>query len=223
MPEGKLFDVSERLPVNVGMLADCNPTDIHIFGGYWGDQTYYADYAGIARKYAPRSILEIGVRFGYSGISLCRGAATHMHTVRYNGMDGEFFGGMKRGGDPGTLYKSNEVANANFQLAFLGVAVAWELFHCDTQKEPIPEAVLASRYDLVNVDGDHSYNGAWNDMAATWSLLNPGGLMLVDDLGMQDVEFAVGNFLRCREADGELLIWQHYHNERDMMIIRKGG
>jgi len=228
MPEGTLFDISERLTVEIGVVASANPTDIHIFGGHWGERTYYADYAGIAAKYKPNAILEIGVRFGYSGIALCFGALFYrdlqtLEKIVYHGLDGEFFGGNQYSGDPSLWYKSNEIAEDNFRRFFPGNDhLGFELFHCDTQKEPIPELVLASRYDLVNVDGDHSYQGAMNDMVATWPLLNGGGLMLVDDMGMVGVYEAVYDFIRQRETLGEPLLWQLYKNERDMMIIRKG-
>jgi predicted O-methyltransferase YrrM len=227
MPRHDLFSHQERLPVSIGSVADANPTDIHIFGGHWGEQTYYADYGGIGAKFAPASILEIGVRFGYSGISLCHGALQSVKLLGrkkllYHGMDGEFFGGFIAG-DLLTLRKSNEVAESNFSRFFPDAKLKAEFFHCDTQQEPYPDGVLGRQYDLVNVDGDHSYQGAYNDCSRTWPLLAPGGLMLVDDMSMDGVGPAVREFIREREAAGELLLWQDHHNERDLMLIQKGS
>jgi hypothetical protein len=226
MPEATLFSPSERIPVEIGTVGVVNPTDIQIFGGHWGERTYYADYAGIAVKFAPTSILEIGVRFGYSGIALCHGA---LQTAKlpgrkkllYHGVDGEFFSGFKASGEPGVHYRSNEVAEDNFARFFAEAKLKAEFFHCDTQKEPYPEAVLARTYDLVNVDGDHSYQGAYNDCSRTWPLLAPGGIMLVDDMSMAEVGPAVRAFIQEREAAGEIQAWQDHHNERDMMIIQR--
>jgi hypothetical protein len=228
MPEAMLFSPSERLMVPLGEIAAANPDDIQIFGGHWGERTYYADYAGIAAKFAPAAILEIGVRFGYSGLALCFGA---LQTVKlpgrkklhYHGVDGEFFSGFKASGEPGVRYRSNEVAEDNFNRWTWPNKLKAEFFHCDTQKEPWPEAVLAFSYDLINVDGDHSYEGAYNDCSRAWPLLAPGGTMLVDDMSMSGVGPAVRAFIAEREAAGETVGWQDHHNERDMMIIRKGA
>jgi predicted O-methyltransferase YrrM len=61
------------------------------------------------------------------------------------------------------------------------------------------------------------------DCVACWPLLNPGGIMLVDDMSFADVGPAVRAFIAEREAAGETVHWQLHQNERDMMLIRKGA
>jgi hypothetical protein len=225
VPEANLFSIGERLfaPINRIALA----SDITVFGGHYGEQTYYADYAGIAAKYAPKAILEIGVRFGYSGISMCYGALQSFKPIGrqkliYKGMDGEFFSAEMEGGDPGKLYPSNTVAARNFDRFFVDEKLTAQFFKVDTQKEPFPDEIKSRQYGLINVDGDHSYDGAMLDCVACWQLLQPGGLMLVDDITFDRVGPAVREFIGEMEELGEKVEWQYHENERGLMIIRKG-
>jgi len=202
--ETKLFDISERFSVPISQIAF--PSDISIFGSHYGDASYYADFAGLAKKYAPRRILEIGVRFGYSGYAMCLGAlAAGMTNVEYVGMDAEYFS-MN-----GVL--SNVHAKNN--LARLSGHVAATVLSVNTQLQPLPPSVLFSRFQLVNVDGDHSYDGCLKDMNAVWPLLDPGGIMIVDDTGMTDVKRAIETFLSENECQ-----FQWHSNERGSAILR---
>ena len=224
MPEQQLFDMSERLPVEISRIA--HPDDIHIFGGHYGDRTYYADYCGIAAKFVPTSILEIGVRFGYSGIALTFGALQRFKPIGrqkivYRGMDGEFFGCEFEGADGYKLYRSNAVAARNFELFHGEVKLDARFYAVNTQVHEFPDEVTKHTYDLINVDGDHSFQGALKDCRNCWPLLNPGGLMLVDDMSFAEVGPAIYEFIKERESAGETLIWQLHRNERDMMLIRR--
>lgn len=226
MPEARLFELHERFPVPIDAIAD--PADIAIFGDHFGERTYYADYAGIARKYGPRAILEIGVRYGYSGIALCLGARAFGQTMLfYTGCDAELFGEDQ--GRAYRLYRSNAVARENFRRF---APFVWaELFTVNTQ-DGLPPQVGGGQigsttytpavYDLISVDGDHSYAGALKDCWQTWPLLRAGGIMLVDDISFAHVRPAVLDFIHEREAAGDRLLWQHHANERGMLIIRKG-
>jgi len=215
-----LFSLEERLSVPISQIA--HPDDIQIFGTHWGNDTYYGDYCGIAAKYGPRRILEIGVRYGYSGIALCDGALRSGFTVprvNYTGIDAECFGAAEPGGDAYRLYRSNAIAAENFKRFFEPDAVQARFFTLDTQKEALPPAVTSSAYDLVNIDGHHSYDGALKDMENTWPLLREGGLVLVDDMGMEEVARAVFHFV---QQVTEPVQCQLHPNERMLMIIRKG-
>lgn len=228
MPEVQnLFSVGERMPVDIDRVAF--PSDIHIFGGHFGSNSYYADYCGIARRYAPRRILEIGVRFGYSCIALCHGSREgnryQSFPIEYVGLDGEFFS-MEYDGPQGyTYYRSNAVAADRFSCFFepecARINPTW--FAVNTQLQPLPPEVVAQTFDLVNVDGDHSYEGALRDCRQCWPLLAPGGLMLVDDTGMVNVRRAIEDFAAEVERAGERIEWQWYPNERGLCILRKGG
>jgi len=210
-----LFDISERLYVPIEQIA--MPSDISIFGTSFGESSYYSDYAGIGKKYAPQRVLEIGVRFGYSGIAITSGALVGgaKPPVTYVGLDAEQFSGHTREQGSGD-YRSNAVAAENFRRFRPGVEATF--FTCDT-RNGLPEDVLAQKFDLINVDGDHSYEGAYGDLCRVWPLLNPGGIIIVDDLGMVDVKRAVDQFRDEHTVDLEG--FQIYPNERTFAIFKR--
>lgn len=210
-----LFDISERMYVPIEQVAI--PSDISIFGTSFGEKSYYSDFAGIAKKYAPRRILEIGVRFGYSGIAMTSGALAGgvPPPIEYVGLDAEFFAGHTKDQGYG-LYRSNAVAAENFKRFRPGVTA--EFFTCDT-RDGLPEEVLTRKFDLINVDGDHSYEGAYGDLCRVWPLLNPGGIIIVDDLGMVDVKRAVEQFRDEHLPDLEG--FQIHPNERIFAIFKR--
>jgi len=220
MPEAVFFSTAERVPSPIREIV--NPADKHIFPGHFGENTYYADYAGIGRKFGPKRILEIGVRYGYSGISLCHGALMHqdnvLETIQFFGLDPEYYG--HPAGSPAEIVAMwpLEFAQQNFLYFYGDGRVIPVLEALDTQLTPYPEEVLEGDFDLINVDGDHSFQGAWNDCTNCWPLLKVGGLMLVDDMSFDGVGPAVRQFVHTVDCH-----WQYYHNERDMMIIQKGS
>lgn len=216
MPEVTLFDISERHPVPMELI--CHPEDIQIFGGHYGGKSYYADFAGIAKKYAAKSIVEIGVRYGYSGIAMCLGArAGGVENPRYRGMDACYFSGPQS--DPrlkGLL--SNAVATEHFQKH--ADFADWKLFHCNTQVETWPVTGRRHKFDLANVDGDHSDAGCFHDLDGIWWMMRDGGVIIVDDTGMSEVRAAVERFVGLHSHE---LQWQWYSNERGFAILRKIG
>lgn len=208
-----LFTHAERHPVPISSFAI--PSDISIFGSHFGDQSYYADFAGIAKKYAPNAILEIGVRFGYSGIAMCLGAlAAGVPFPSYKGLDACFF---SHPDDPNKL--SHEVAREHFERMVRGSAF-FDLYRCDTRNGLDPR-VCTRTYDLINVDGDHSYEGCYRDLENVWPLAAPGALVIVDDLGMTEVHRAVCHFRDECESRGELAGFQWHANERGFALFLK--
>lgn len=211
------FDSSERMYVPIEQIAI--PSDISIFGTHYGSHSYYGDFAGIARKYTPQRVLEIGVRFGYSGIAITSGALAGgaPSPVIYVGLDAEFFSGHTNDQAYGN-YRSNAVAAENFKRFRPGVEA---MFHtCDT-RQGLPPEVLTQQFDLINVDGDHSYEGAYGDLQRVWPLLAPGGLIIVDDTGMVDVKRAVEQFRD--EHTAELEGFQWHLNERGFAIFKRSA
>lgn len=186
-------------------------TDVEIFNQGWNEaNTYYADFCGLAHKYAPKSVLEIGVRYGYSGIAICQGAFdAGRRQIHYTGMDWE-----------GVAYRSNGVAKENF-LRFAPFARP-EIHFINTQTQEWPASVLKDRYDFINVDGDHSYEGALHDMHGCWPLLLPGGIMTIDDCAGRDVLEAVQCMLSNLRAAGERVDYQMLNNERMIAVFHKG-
>src|SRR5437762_4333916 len=105
---------------------------------------YYRPKWAIARHLRPASILEIGVRFGYSAAAFLHGSPK----ARYLGvdLDTDDFGGVK-----GAIEWARKIV-APFQAEFL-IADSQEM-------ERFPGEI----YDLIHVDGQQEGDGTFHDM-----------------------------------------------------------
>jgi len=123
----------------------------------------YPFYAALAFLVKPMSVLEIGVRLGYSLISMFRGYDGILKIV---GVDLQ-----------ADVEDSQRKARENL------VAVGY--------KKELELPVVGSRwiksfgsnvhFNLVHVDGDHSREGAREDIRMAWPKVAPGGILVADD------------------------------------------
>jgi hypothetical protein len=128
-----------------------------------GARRHYAFYTQIVEELKPRSILEIGVRAGYSAYAMLR-AAPDAHYVGYDLNEGTF------GGEVGYLDHARTMLRENFPRANVSVMIG------DSQKS----ASMSRRYDLIHVDGAHLHYEVIHDL----ELCAPyADHVLVDDVG----------------------------------------
>ena len=125
-------------------------------------QAIYAVLEKIGAQYKPETIFEIGVRAGYSAYALITGSGRVKH---YTGIDCD---DQKRYGGP-WLYWAEKL--------LYGLSIPYRIRRDDSQTLDI----LDAEYDLIHVDGDHTYEGAMHDMALCWPHVVAGGVMVVDD------------------------------------------
>lgn len=146
-----------------------NPHDRKGGKGPWDFETqeWHAAYKYkhlIARVLQPKSILEIGVRYGYSAHAFLTAA-----NVSYTGVDID---------DPVVNSMGEQTCAWAFGMLWRTIeAPRLELVKMDTQKEDIRGRVKPA--DLVHVDGDHTFEGATRDIERGWELTQVA--MLVDD------------------------------------------
>ncbi|MGV0025158.1 methyltransferase domain-containing protein [Phormidesmis priestleyi] len=154
-----------------------NPQDplIHLFDE-WVD--YYRLKWSIAHTIKPSSILEIGVRFGYSAAAFLNGSPD-AHYVGID-LDSDQFGGVK-----GAIQWAKEITRS-FNADFLVD---------DTQKmQQFPGDV----YDLIHVDGQQDGDGSFHDLEIAFQ---QGRFVLVDGYFWTQYNFtSVSEFL-LRYAD----------------------
>jgi predicted O-methyltransferase YrrM len=129
-----------------------------------GTPRYYETKARIARWLAPASLLEIGVRAGYSALAFHMG---HPFT-RYLGLD---LDAATWGGVAGYM------AEARGRLAHL--CERSELLVADTQSLTVLPSADTGVWDMIHVDGDHSFTGALHDICL--SLDARARYVVVDD------------------------------------------
>lgn len=132
---------------------------------------YYEDYFLLARYFRPRSVLEIGSRFGYSLVALCQGAGAE----RVVSIDMESYENCFEA-------PSQIVARRNLEACAGGRSLSQQFIVGDSHAVAIDES-----FDLMHIDGDHTEAGARDDVLKFFRLLKPGGVMLVDDLDQPPV------------------------------------
>lgn len=169
----RFFLTREQIDVFTVPLGD--RYDDEVFDGY------FSVYAGAARRYLPKRILEIGTRFGTTGICMMLGLPVGS-TVVFRSIDDESY-------DYGSCFK----ANRNFQEQ-----VPWADAYClhHNTFQGLPDDVRQhAPYDLIHIDGNHDKHGVLNDLCLCWPILADGGLILLDDATHPPIRAAIDEFL----------------------------
>jgi predicted O-methyltransferase YrrM len=147
---------------------------------------YAAFKAAVAEQLKPKTIIEIGVGVGVSALAFLYGCPT----ATYIGIDNDVecmrdfpvkpseFVGDKLG-DRGCIWKKDS-----------------------TKIDRLPPA------DLVHIDGDHSYEGAYNDVMLAWR--SEARWILVDDA--RDSVVAAATFDALRRKSPGSVDWAYFEN-----------
>ena len=140
---------------------------------YW-ETNLYPIYRDIVRRVAPSSILEIGVRFGYS-FAVALDATTTIN--RAIGID--MGDGVQQYGGQGDAFLQ-AVSRLSFMQETRWPHVEMEFYNQDTQKTAyLP---FYGKVDLAYIDGDHSPEGCLHDLMLTLPKVTRGGSIVVDDI-----------------------------------------
>lgn len=128
------------------------------------DDDTYNMYAEVAASLGPETILEIGVYKGYSMAAMLFGSASTVHVAL--GVD-------KSLGGPGVTRR------AIFRLreAFPNCGIGYLEIDSQIDWQEVPKGP----YDIVHIDGDHSYEAASNDLEHFGSLVSERGVVIVHD------------------------------------------
>lgn len=137
--------------------------------GYTTSPDYYSWYYTYGYRLQPESVLEIGVRLGYSLIALCHGARDSGWEVNLvRGIDSEI-----------ATQNSNQRAMSNIkrdEFADLDI----QLKSLDSSE--VGPDTFGRKFELVHVDANHDV-GFGAEIRAAWECVELGGWMVVDDCG----------------------------------------
>ena len=138
----------------------------------------YPLYYEIGAVLRPKTILEVGVRYGYSLASLASGAQLT------EGLFGIDFEG----------YEQNSVKIASANLKSLGINATIE--YGDSHKFDVEKVFGKKYFDLIHIDGDHTADGALLDLIKFSKFTNT---LLVDDALDARVWRAVSAFITSKD------------------------
>ena len=127
--------------------------------------------------FRPRTYLEIGTRFGYSMVAIARGAPGLELIVSCDLQTYEY---------PHSL-PSQQVAERNLRAS----GYSGEARFIADESRRLAQQLAGNRFDLILVDGDHTYEGCRSDILMCYPLLAPGGVIMVGDLDAPAVFSAV--------------------------------
>lgn len=147
-------------------------------GAQWVSSGVYRWYKSLGSVVRPKSMLEIGTRLGYSLMSIWSG---------FDGIEKIVSVDSERdipGSQAAVSLKTmtrNKIYNTKADCRF---------FVADTKNCESFDA-FGGPFDLIHLDGDHSFAGCQDDIVKALGVLADGGVIVVDDLRSEDVSLAV--------------------------------
>jgi predicted O-methyltransferase YrrM len=184
---------------------------------YYLTSTYYPVIANIVSKHKPETILEVGVRYGYSlsvMLDASRDTIKRVYCI-----------------DSSTPYIWHGIPEA-YKIAQLNIenlrrTGRWseleEIVYLDLDTQLQTKLFLPEKVDLIYLDADHTVIGGVNDVKLTLPLLKDTGIMIIDDVNFEPLKKAVREF--CLENSlnskyysdnsnrGKLVIWRNTERE----------
>lgn len=131
---------------------------------------YYRLYQYLSRNLSRVRYLEIGVRTGYSGVVMAKASASK--PVFYTGVDPNLYlpDGLEKAASTFCMLQ-NEGHNLNFFLleGYSGSSAVQNSLR------------YSGPFDIIHIDGEHSYFGKLYDLWIARNLIEKGGFVLVDD------------------------------------------
>lgn len=163
-----------------------------------GNASLYTWLAEHCRTHVVRSYLEIGTRDGGS-LEVVLANARQLSDVICCDTWGSEYGGSGRGGHA-HIHVLMDTHGYDGRRTFLD----------GDSKVTVPnlQPWLAGTFDLILVDGDHSYAGGMADLVNVWPLVRPGGAVLFHDIrhpAHPDLAACFAEFVAGRTSQHEVI------------------
>ncbi len=134
----------------------------------------------------PRRTLEIGLGYGLSALSICRGlVAGGRSDVRHTAID---------------PFQTSRFADVGLQLLKAAGVEQLVVHHAELSELRLPAMVgRADRFDFAFVDGSHRFDAVFVDLFYLSRLLVPGAVVVLDDLQLPSVARAAAFYVNNLE------------------------
>ena len=145
----------------------------------------------IIKKQNPKSILEIGVHDGENALRLISAISKkdNLPTIRYVGVD--LFSLMTSAEMARQLV--SQIPKSKQDVEFLITSnfpnIDFELFEGNSNEIL---KIIKEKFEIIFIDGGHSYETVKKDLELSESLLSDGGLIILDDYTNRNAEVKVG-------------------------------
>jgi predicted O-methyltransferase YrrM len=191
------------------LKACCSLTEDQILGDivrevdhgaeFLGQETYVWYYV-LGQYFRPKSILEIGTRYGYSLKCLVLGSGV-AETIWSYDSEYDFVGSI-------------DYVQRYFARHFPFIQLHAQKVNT-RYLQLLPQV---NKVDLAHVDADHSEQGSYEDCLLSLKLVRSGGVLLVDDMGFVggDARARAGADRFCRDVGLKPLF---LHNFRGIYVI----
>jgi len=97
--------------------------------------------------------------------------------------------------------------------------IEWDILEQDSQTIL---TLVPPTFDLIHVDGDHTFEGCMHDMKICWPAVAPGGVMVVDD-----ATYLPGPVRAVREFTGTIIGAERIYLEQSptgsMVFVKEGA
>lgn len=117
---------------------------------------YSESLYNIAKKFQPKTMLEIGCMWGVSALAFLTATEGHLTSVDLS-----------------------EWTHAPEELKANGLLDRWRFINASSEQY---WKTHDEKFDLVYIDGDHSYEYALNDISEGWQRISKGGVLVIDDV-----------------------------------------
>lgn len=166
--------------------------------GYYPElsENYYHHYFDQIKRFKVKSVVEIGVRAGYSAYAMLSANPKMIYSGYDIDLPNEY------GFHDGAFAYAKAMLESEFPKANLS-------FKVQNSQEL---SSLPRHFDLAHIDGDHSLHGCTHDLRLCYGTVN---IILVDDYDfVPEVRTAVDQFIAMFKLKHE-----HIKNFRGMMVI----
>lgn len=164
---------------------------------------YESIYYYLGKLFKPKRILEIGTYIGRSLIWLVLGSGQVELVVS---VDNE-------------SYTPNSQSIAKQSLHDFGFRGNSVFIVGNTKDKSVKDQLRKFTFDLIHIDGDHSYEGCLNDLKLSWELLDSKGIVIVHDYDASQVRKAVSDF--CKEVNRTYIVIKESNFRHGGVLIQK--